>query len=497
MHIEKNVFDNIFNTVMDIKGKSKDNLNARKDLAIICNHPELQVDERRPNVMPKVVYTLTKDKKKKVCEWEKCLRFPDGYASNLSRCVDDMTELRLHGMKSHDCHIFMQKLIPVAFWEMVPEHVERVDGSQSLFQVLCSTTLDIKKARVGGPVQYRWMYPFERFLRELKKKVKNKAHIEVSIVEAYIVEEIGWFTSHYFEPHVTCKRSRPSRNDDLTREHERISHDIFNHPSRRSGSLKKRYATGQERHMMETYVLCNSEVAAPYFDNRQLAAHSQPPSQKPRLQSHRRLSKAPLPCQSHRSPSPIQPQHRHPAAADLDPTPTFGMIGVPTLTSAQRFQATSCSHGIATNRSPNPRRNFACILDSDEFKAKSAKNKVNRVANLVAASTVYHGGSSSVGMHKRKLVRGPTWSSAQPDGGSDGLMSDVAQPWTIEARPSSSTAAPSPTNTKLDKIMLVFSVLCIKMGMPQIFFEVQSTTDAPIDGTVQQAAEDATDEPEA
>ncbi|KAK4384630.1 hypothetical protein Sango_3041600 [Sesamum angolense] len=114
MHIEKNVFDNIFNTVMDIKGKSKDNLNARKDLAIICNHPELQVDERRPNVMPKVVYTLTKDKKKKVCEWEKCLRFPDGYASNLSRCVD-MTELRLHGMKSHDCHIFMQKLIPVAF----------------------------------------------------------------------------------------------------------------------------------------------------------------------------------------------------------------------------------------------------------------------------------------------------------------------------------------------------------------------------------------------
>ncbi|KAL0462817.1 UNVERIFIED_CONTAM: hypothetical protein Slati_0169300 [Sesamum latifolium] len=28
MHIEKNVFDNIFNSVMDIKGKMKDNLNA-------------------------------------------------------------------------------------------------------------------------------------------------------------------------------------------------------------------------------------------------------------------------------------------------------------------------------------------------------------------------------------------------------------------------------------------------------------------------------------
>ncbi|KAL0288408.1 UNVERIFIED_CONTAM: hypothetical protein Sangu_2658700 [Sesamum angustifolium] len=70
----------------------------------------------------------------------------------------------------------------------------------------------------------------------------------------------------YFEPHVTCKRRRPSRNDDLTREHERISRDVFNHPGRPSGALKKRYATGQERHMMETYVLCNSEVAAPYYE---------------------------------------------------------------------------------------------------------------------------------------------------------------------------------------------------------------------------------------
>ncbi|KAK4384553.1 hypothetical protein Sango_3049600 [Sesamum angolense] len=147
MHIDKNVFDNIFNTIMGIKGKSKDNLNARKDLAIICNRPELQVDERRPTVMPKVVYTLTKDQKRKVCEWVKCLRFPDGYTSNLSKCVD-MTESRLHGMKNHDCHIFMQKLIPIAFWEMVPEHVWSALMEVSLmFQVLCSTTINIKKVQ--------------------------------------------------------------------------------------------------------------------------------------------------------------------------------------------------------------------------------------------------------------------------------------------------------------------------------------------------------------
>ncbi|KAL0378840.1 UNVERIFIED_CONTAM: hypothetical protein Sradi_3189500 [Sesamum radiatum] len=56
------------------------------------------------------------------------------------------------------------------------------------------------EANVGGLVQYRWMYPLERFLRGLKMKVKNKAHMEASIVEAYLVEEIGVFTSQYFEP---------------------------------------------------------------------------------------------------------------------------------------------------------------------------------------------------------------------------------------------------------------------------------------------------------
>ncbi|KAL0283110.1 UNVERIFIED_CONTAM: hypothetical protein Sangu_2910700 [Sesamum angustifolium] len=61
MHIAENMFDNIFNTVMDIKGKTKDNMNAHKNLKIICNHPELELDERTPNVMPKVVYTLGKE----------------------------------------------------------------------------------------------------------------------------------------------------------------------------------------------------------------------------------------------------------------------------------------------------------------------------------------------------------------------------------------------------------------------------------------------------
>ncbi|KAL0427912.1 UNVERIFIED_CONTAM: hypothetical protein Slati_2966000 [Sesamum latifolium] len=117
MHIEKNVFDNILNTVTDIKGKTKDNMNARKDLKTIYNRPELEVNERRPNVMPK------------------------------SRIYTNQ-EFRFHGMKNHDCHVFMQKLIPIAFGEMLPKSVwSALTEVSFLFQILCSTTLAVNKVQ--------------------------------------------------------------------------------------------------------------------------------------------------------------------------------------------------------------------------------------------------------------------------------------------------------------------------------------------------------------
>ncbi|GKA45294.1 hypothetical protein Tco_0738090 [Tanacetum coccineum] len=69
------------------------------------------------------------------------------------------------------------------------------------------------EARVGGPVQYRWMYPFERFLGKLKRKVTNKAKVESSIANAYLIEETSMFCLHYFEPHVRTKMNAAPRND--------------------------------------------------------------------------------------------------------------------------------------------------------------------------------------------------------------------------------------------------------------------------------------------
>ncbi|KAL0350152.1 UNVERIFIED_CONTAM: hypothetical protein Sradi_4164400 [Sesamum radiatum] len=212
--------------VSRIREKTKDNMNAHRDLMIIYNHPELELDECRPNVMPKAVYTLANEQKRRACERICGLKFPDGYASNLARCVD-ITELQMHSMKSPECHSTLTEV-------------------SLLFQSICSTTLDVPKLHelensiaiilcniekifqpsffdsmeyliVHLPYEarvYRWMYPFEIFLSELKKKVKSKAHVEASIVEAYIVEEIDLFISQYFEPNVQSKRNMSHRNDE-------------------------------------------------------------------------------------------------------------------------------------------------------------------------------------------------------------------------------------------------------------------------------------------
>jgi len=43
--------------------------------------------------------------------------------------------------------------------------------------------------RLGGPVQFCWMYPIERCLCRLKSYVHNKAYPEGSIAKGYFAEE--------------------------------------------------------------------------------------------------------------------------------------------------------------------------------------------------------------------------------------------------------------------------------------------------------------------
>jgi hypothetical protein len=96
---------------MNIDGKSKDIANTRKDLMLMGICKELYLQKKCATyLMPIVKYTLTRDERKSLCEWFKVVKFPDGYASNISRCVNKVLG-KISGMKSHDYHVFLQRFL--------------------------------------------------------------------------------------------------------------------------------------------------------------------------------------------------------------------------------------------------------------------------------------------------------------------------------------------------------------------------------------------------
>jgi hypothetical protein len=64
--------------------------------------------------------------------WMKGLKFPDGYAVGLRRSVN-VTTGKLTGLKSHDYHIIMKRLLPVMFRGYLDDAVWMVLAELSYF----------------------------------------------------------------------------------------------------------------------------------------------------------------------------------------------------------------------------------------------------------------------------------------------------------------------------------------------------------------------------
>lgn len=124
-----------------------------------------------------------------------------------------------------------------------------------------------RQAALGGPVQYRWMYVFERFMLLLKRMVKNPSRVEGSIIAQSLNEETSHFSSYYFAPQVQTKARRPKRYDDGGEKptyHVDGVPDIFAQIGRLSGKMKNIWLSDQENHHVHTYILKNIDEVLPY-----------------------------------------------------------------------------------------------------------------------------------------------------------------------------------------------------------------------------------------
>ncbi|KAL6279600.1 hypothetical protein ACE6H2_016481 [Prunus campanulata] len=235
MHIEKNVCDSIIGTLLEIPGKNKDGIAAWLDLLNMGVKIDLQPEygERRTR-LPPGPWNLSRAEKRAVCNSFYGMKVPEGYSSNIKNLVS-LKDSRLLGLKSHDCHTLMQQLLPVAIRSVLEKPARyAITRLCFFFNALCAKTVDVSKldkleedvvvtlcllekyfppsffdimvhlvvhlvreVRLCGPVYFRWMYPFERYMKVLKGYVQNRTRPEGCIAERYIAEEaVEFCTDH-------------------------------------------------------------------------------------------------------------------------------------------------------------------------------------------------------------------------------------------------------------------------------------------------------------
>jgi hypothetical protein len=101
-------------------------------------HPKIINGE---TMLPPAYYTFNSEEKKGACRFFHSVTLPDGMASNISRCVN-IKDSRIFGLKSHDCHIILQRLLPVALRGYLSKDVRNAIIELCLFfKELTSKTL--------------------------------------------------------------------------------------------------------------------------------------------------------------------------------------------------------------------------------------------------------------------------------------------------------------------------------------------------------------------
>ncbi|XP_020874040.1 uncharacterized protein LOC110226484 isoform X2 [Arabidopsis lyrata subsp. lyrata] len=236
MHIERNVAASIVSTLLHC-GKSKDGLSTRKDLEHLGIRKDLHpVTRGKRTYLPAAPWSLSKTEKKVLSKRLIDFKGPDGYCSNISRALS-LEDCKVQGLKSYDYHVLMQQLLPVAIRGLLPKgprvaiirlctffnHLcQRViDREQisvmeaeivetmcmferyfppSFFDIMVHLVIHLRReARLCGLVQFRWMYPFERYMKVLKDFVRNPARPEGCIAESYLAEECVRFCSDFLK----------------------------------------------------------------------------------------------------------------------------------------------------------------------------------------------------------------------------------------------------------------------------------------------------------
>ncbi|KAK1670756.1 hypothetical protein QYE76_058915 [Lolium multiflorum] len=210
--------------------------------------------------------------------------------------------LRVQGLKSHDYHIWLERIMPVMIRGYVPEKTWRVLARLSFsFRQICARELDtnvIEKLDEEAPVllcdletifppgffnpmQHMILHLAEECLkggelgplavwsRERNTKASsndNKCKIEASIAEAVPNVEVANFTTKHYDPNIPTKHNPVLRYNAANNEEVPKLSIFLGLGGKSSGS--KPYRTDlQERTLIHSYVLNTMVEVKPYIEN--------------------------------------------------------------------------------------------------------------------------------------------------------------------------------------------------------------------------------------
>ncbi|GJU31943.1 uncharacterized protein Tco_1175532 [Tanacetum coccineum] len=235
MHIEKNALEALLNTLLQ-NDKTKDTVKARQDLETLKVRKELWL-VKKPNgklEKPHPKYSFTTEGRKRFCKFIKGVRLPDGFGSNFKQKVT-ADDNNITGMKSHDCHIMMHRLLPYGVQQYLPKSIAAPIIEFCLFfKQLCARTLmqqdmsEAKKQSISILIELEQIFPpaFFDIMIHVAIHLPDEA-ILGSIAEGYVAEEALTFCSRYLKDDVETRFNRLGRNDDGLPEEEPNKLQVF------------------------------------------------------------------------------------------------------------------------------------------------------------------------------------------------------------------------------------------------------------------------------
>ncbi|KAL0561259.1 hypothetical protein IC582_001681 [Cucumis melo] len=129
--------------------------------------------------------------------------------------------------------------------------------SPLVFAIIIHLTVHIvREAKLCGPIYLRWMYPFARFMKVVKKSMRNRYRSEGCIAKSYLIEQVVEFCSDFL-----------SRVDPIGLGTRKSQDHLDTSNIGRSLSMGVSFKPEQELlHQSRRYVLKNTINVQPYME---------------------------------------------------------------------------------------------------------------------------------------------------------------------------------------------------------------------------------------